>query len=161
MPQLIRDRALATSEWVAGGDAAAVGGRLILPLAGYLAAMAAGAPAQDRAVQLEPTDLDLAPLVPYLPLLPLIAVRFPASGDGRGFTQASLLRERHGYRGELRAVGAIRVDQMWFLARCGFDAFELLDGEDPELAIAQLQRFSVAYQAGIDGLTQPRRRFGG
>ncbi len=160
MPQLIRDRALATSEWVSGDDAAAPGGKLILPLKQYLQAVADG-PVPDRAVQLEPADLDLGPLVPHLSALPLIAVNFPVTGDGRGFTQASLLRERHGYRGELRAVGAIRVDQVWFLARCGFDAFALLDGEDPQVAIAQLERFSVAYQAGVDGLTQPRRRYGG
>lgn len=161
MPQLIRDRALATSDWVLAGDAATGGGRLMLPLVEYLKAMAAGAPAQDRAVLLQPEQQDLAALAPYVPALPLIAVHFPASGDGRGFTQASLLRERHGYLGELRAVGMIRVDQMWFLARCGFDAFELLDGEDPLLAIAQLERFSVAYQAGVDELTHPRRRHGG
>jgi uncharacterized protein (DUF934 family) len=161
MPQLIKDRALAASEWVLAGAGATGEGRLILPLAQYLQAMAAGAPAQDRAVLLQPEQQDLAALVPHLPVLPLIAVHFPASGDGRGFTQASLLRERHGYRGELRAVGMIRVDQMWFLARCGFDAFELLDGEDPGLAIAQLERFSVAYQDGVDELTHPRRRHGG
>ncbi len=49
---------------------------------------------------------------------------------------------------------------MFFLARCGFDAFELLDGEDPAAAIAQLERFSVAYQSGVAGLTHPRRRYG-
>jgi uncharacterized protein (DUF934 family) len=50
---------------------------------------------------------------------------------------------------------------MFFLARCGFDAFELLDDEDPATAIAQLDRFSVAYQKGEAGLTHPRRRYGG
>ncbi len=75
--------------------------------------------------------------------------------------RARLLRERHGYKGELRAVGKIRVDQVYLLARCGFNSFELLDGEDPVLAIAQLERFSVAYQPGVDGLTHPRRRYGG
>ena len=59
-------------------------------------------------------------------------------------------------------MGKIRADQMFFLARCGFDAFELLDDEDPAIAIAQLDRFSVAYQRGMEGdLTQPRRRYGG
>jgi uncharacterized protein (DUF934 family) len=49
---------------------------------------------------------------------------------------------------------------VYFLARCGFDAFELMDGEDAQLAIAQFERFSVAYQPGPDGLTHPRRRYG-
>jgi uncharacterized protein (DUF934 family) len=162
MPQLVRQRALAANDWVVAGAGAATGAaRLILPLADYVKARAAGEPAADRAVLLQPEQHDLSPLEPYLASLPLVAVNFGTTGDGRGYTQARLLRERHGYRGELRAVGQIRIDQMFFLARCGFDAFELLDGEDPAAAIAQLERFSVAYQDGADGLTHPRRRYGG
>lgn len=162
MPQLIKDRALVPDDWaVAGGGSAAGATKQILPLADYLKAIAAGEPAKDRAVLLQPEQQDLAPLLPHLAALPLIAVYFGSTGDGRGYTQARLLRERHGYKGELRAVGKIRVDQVWFLARCGFDAFDLLDGEDAQLAIAQLERFSVAYQPGADGLTHPRRRYGG
>jgi uncharacterized protein (DUF934 family) len=162
MPQLIKQRALAADDWVlAGSDAAAGAARLILPLADFLKARAAGEPAADRAVVLQPQEQDLSSLEPYIESLPLVAVHFGSTGDGRGYTQARLLRERYGYRGELRAVGQIRIDQMFFLARCGFDAFELLDGEDPAAAIAQLERFSVAYQDGVDGLTHPRRRYGG
>jgi uncharacterized protein (DUF934 family) len=161
MPQLIKERALAHNEWVlAGSDAAAGATKLLLPLKEYLAAAAAGESLQDRAVLLRAENLDLEPLRPYLESLPLIAVTFATTGDGRGFTQASLLRERLGYTGELRAVGQIRIDQMFFLARCGFDAFELLDGEDPASAIAQLERFSVAYQSGVAGLAHPRSRYG-
>lgn len=161
MPQLIRQRALAANEWVqAGTDAAAGASKLILPLADFLKARAAGEPAADRAVLLQPEELDLAQLEPWLASLPLVAVHFGSTGDGRGYTQARLLRERFGYRGELRAVGKIRIDQIFFLARCGFDAFELLDGEDPQAAVAQLERFSVAYQDGADALTHPRRRYG-
>jgi uncharacterized protein (DUF934 family) len=162
MPQLIKDRALASSDWVvADGEATAGAKRLVLPLAEYLKAVAAGEPSQDRAVLLKPEDLDLSALLPHLAQLPLIAVYFGSTGEGRGYTQARLLRDRHGYKGELRAIGKIRVDQIFLLARCGFDAFELLDGEDPFTAIAQLERFSVAYQPGADGLTHPRRRYGG
>ena len=162
MPQLIKQRALAQDDWVlAGSEAAAGAGKLILPLADYIKAIADGEPPASRAVLLKPEEHDLAPLLPYLSSLPLIAVHFGSSGEGRGYTQARLLRERHGYQGELRAVGKIRIDQVYFLARCGFDAFELLDEEDPQLAIQQLERFSVAYQPGIDGLTHPRRRYGG
>ncbi len=162
MPQLIKERALAHSDWVlAGSEAAAGATTLILPLADYLKAIAAGEPAASRAVLLKPEEHDLDPLLPYVATLPLIAVHFGSTGEGRGYTQARLLRERYGYKGELRAVGKIRVDQIYFLARCGFDAFELLDDEDYRTAIAQLERFSVAYQSGIDGLTHPRRRYGG
>jgi uncharacterized protein (DUF934 family) len=162
MPQLIKDRQLAHSDWVLAGTEGVEGAaKLILPFADFLKAMAAGEPADRRAVLLKPEEQDLAPLQPYIATLPLVAVSFSTTGDGRGYTQARLLRERYGYKGELRAVGKIRVDQMFFLARCGFDAFELLDDEDPATAIAQFARFSVAYQRGVDGLTHPRRRFGG
>lgn len=162
MASLIKGGQVAANEWaLAGSEAAAGASRLILPLADYLKAIEAGEPAADRAVLLNPTDLDLAPLVPHLARLPLIAVHFGSSGEGRGYTQARLLRERFGYKGELRAVGKICVDQVWFLARSGFDAFELFEGEDPAVAIAQLERFSVAYQPGPDTLVHPRRRYGG
>lgn len=159
MPQVIKDRQIVADDWVyALPDAAPPAGRVVLPLAGYLAARAAGT-ATAAGVKLAPAD-DEALLKPFLATLPLVAVEFPGTGEGRGYTQGRLLRERHGYHGELRAIGAVRVDQIWFLARCGFNAFELAAGEDPQLALAQLERFSVAYQSGPDGLTHPRRRHG-
>jgi uncharacterized protein (DUF934 family) len=151
MAQLIKGRALAAGEATPS----------LLPLAECLAAMAAGAPESQCGLLLKPEDQDLDPLVPWLAKLPLIAIHFGSSGEGRGYTLGRLLRERHGYQGELRAVGVVRVDQIFFLARCGFDAFDLADGEDPALAIAQLERFSVAYQSGpAASLTHPRRRYG-
>lgn len=136
--------------------------RLVLPLAEYLAAAAAGAAGPDRGVMLKPEQHDLTPLSPYIGQLPLVVIHFPASGDGRGFSQATLLRERYGYRGELRAQGRVMADQVWFMARCGFDAFDIAEGEDPQLVIAQLERFSVAYQPGPEGaLARPRLRYGG
>ena len=162
MAQLIKGRQLAVNEWVlAGGETPPpADARLILPLADYIKAIEAGEPAERRAPLLKAENLDVAPLQPFLSKVPLVAVNFTTTGDGRGFTQARLLRERYGYKGELRAVGKIRVDQMFFLGRCGFDAFELLDDEAATTAIAQLDRFSVAYQVGSGELTHTRRRFG-
>jgi len=163
MPKLIKGRALvASNEWtLAGDDAPADATHLILPLEDYILAIESGEPADRRAPLLKAANVDLSPLQPYLDRVPLIAVEFTTTGDGRGFTQAQLLRGRYAYRGELRAVGKIRADQMYFMARCGFDAFDLLDDEDPDVALAQLDRFSVAYQQGVDGaLTHPRRRYG-
>jgi uncharacterized protein (DUF934 family) len=160
MAKLIKGRQQASDEWVmAGTDAAANATHLILPLADYIKAIGAGEPADRRAPLLKAQDHDLSPLLPYLAQAPLVAVDFTSTGDGRGFTQAKLLRERHGFRGQLRAVGKIRADQMFFLARCGFDAFELLDDEDVATAVAQLDRFSVAYQPDAGSLTHTRRRY--
>ena len=68
-------------------------------------------------------DDDVAVLAPYLDRVAVIAVSFPAFSDGRGFSSARLLRERFGFKGEIRAVGNYILDQMPFLLRCGVDAF--------------------------------------
>jgi uncharacterized protein (DUF934 family) len=162
MAKLIKGRARAANPWVmAGAPEADAASHLILPLADYISAIEAGEPADRRAPLLKADNSDVSPLAACLARVPLVAINFSSTGDGRGFTQARLLRQRHGYQGELRAVGKIRADQMYFLAQCGFDAFELLDDEDVATAVAQLDRFSVAYQTGSGVLTHPRRRFGG
>lgn len=163
MARLIKGRALVAGDaWtLAGAEGAAPDAtHRILPLDDYIRAIGAGEPADRLAPLLQAVNVDLAPLQPYLDRVPLVAIHFTTTGDGRGFTQANLLRTRFGYHGELRAVGKIRADQMFFMARSGFDAFELLDDEDPAVAIAQLDRFTVAYQQGVEGITRPRRRYG-
>ncbi|NQV57128.1 MAG: DUF934 domain-containing protein [Rhodospirillales bacterium] len=80
----------------------------------------------------------------------LIALEFPSLNDGRGFSHARILRERFGFAGELRAVGDVIEDQIFFMARSGFNAFELADGREPAHAIAALKEFSVAYQPAAD-----------
>ena len=82
-----------------------------------------------------------------LKLFGVVAVSFPKFGDGRGFSTARLLRERYGWRGELRAVGDIFRDQLLFLESCGFDAFALREGEDPQEALTGFGVFSESYQA--------------
>lgn len=79
--------------------------------------------------------------------LSVIAVHFPASSDGRGYSIAALLRTRFGYRGELRAFGQIGRDHLHYLHRVGFDAFVV---NQPELAVASLDDFSEAYQAAAN-----------
>ncbi len=103
---------------------------------------------------------DLGALSGQLARLKVIAVNFPKYGDGRGYSIGRLLRERYGYRGELRAVGAVARDHLQLLARCGFDAFQLREGEDPREALGGLDDFSVAYQAGAAGPATARRASG-
>lgn len=94
-----------------------------------------------------------------LPDLPMIALEFPTLVDGRPFTSARLLRERHGYRGEVRATGAVLRDQLFFMARCGFDSFELPDDKDPESARRAFSELSVVYQPAADHrIPAPARR---
>ncbi|MFZ5557651.1 MAG: DUF934 domain-containing protein [Pseudomonadota bacterium] len=96
------------------------------------------------------TAAEAAGLAPDLRHFDAIAIRFPAFTDGRGYSLARLLRERYGYRGELRAVGDVGRDQLYYLSRCGFDAFVLRPGDDPHAAVASLRDFSEAYQTAVD-----------
>ncbi|MGQ0510969.1 MAG: DUF934 domain-containing protein [Betaproteobacteria bacterium] len=95
---------------------------------------------------LEPAE-DIAAIADRLAGLRVVAVRFPKYADGRGYSIGRLLRERHGYQGELRAVGEVARDHLQSLAQCGFDAFELREGEDLTDALAAFEDFSDAYQA--------------
>ncbi len=155
MRQILWQREVRADRWRYPGEAGE--GPMVQALAEVLAA--SGTPANDSAVgvRLGPAD-EVALLAPFLERLALVVLQFEASGDGRGFTQAQLLRERYGYAGELRAAGAVRRDHLYLLARCGFDSFEFAAGEDPHAALAHLERYSVAYQAASGKLVQPRLR---
>ncbi|HUL92920.1 MAG TPA: DUF934 domain-containing protein [Burkholderiales bacterium] len=76
----------------------------------------------------------------------LVAVNFPKFGDGRGYSTARLLRERYGYRGELRAIGDVLHDHLHFMKQCGFDAFVLREDQDAREALGALDTFSEGYQ---------------
>ena len=102
----------------------------------------------DKVLRLEPTD-EPAAFAGQLGRVARVEVNFPKFGDGRGYSIGRLLRERHGYRGELRAVGHITRDLLFYLESCGFDAFELRPGEDPQQALAGFDDFSEAYQASV------------
>ena len=84
-----------------------------------------------------------------LRLFGVVAVNFPKFGDGRGYSIARLLRERYGWKGELRAFGDIWRDQLFFLAGCGFNSFALREGEDPREALAAFGDFSETYQGSV------------
>ncbi|MEX2525861.1 MAG: DUF934 domain-containing protein [Gammaproteobacteria bacterium] len=87
----------------------------------------------------------------YLDHFPLIALDFPAFKDGRCYTHAHLLRERYHYEGELRAVGDVLRDQLFFMKRCGIDSFALRSDKEMEDALAAFNDFSVTYQTAADG----------
>jgi uncharacterized protein (DUF934 family) len=87
----------------------------------------------------------------------LIAINFPKFVDGRGYSTASLLRQRYGYQGSLRAVGDILHDQLFYLHRVGFDSYALKDDKDATHALkAGFSTFSNSYQAST---SQPQPLF--
>ncbi len=91
---------------------------------------------------------DLAPL---LDRVTLVAIEFPKFRDGRGFTIARTLRERYGYRGEIRAVGHLLPDQHSHALRCGFSTVAVPDGADLGPWQAALDRFHISYQPDATG----------
>jgi uncharacterized protein (DUF934 family) len=107
-----------------------------------------------RAVELEPGET-IAPLLKCLDEIPLVMINFPTFMDGRGFSYARELRER-GYTGEIRAVGHFIRDQLTYLSRCGFNAFQFEDESQLEEALDSLRDFNESYQAAAD---QPQPLF--
>lgn len=96
------------------------------------------------------SDDEPAALAPDIDVLTCIGINFPTFMDGRGFSTARLLRERYRFGGELRALGQIIPDQLFFLKRCGFDSFHVADELSPDRLQTYLAAFSVTYQTGVD-----------
>lgn len=99
-------------------------------------------------VVLEPTDA-VEVLLPFLDELRIVVLQFKVFADGRAFSQARLLRDRHVYRGDIRAVGDVLCDQLGFMKRNGFNQFQLAEGEDTELAFRIFGDISLTYQSEL------------
>jgi uncharacterized protein (DUF934 family) len=112
---------------IAEGEDVPPSGHVILPLEWWLAERGAFEGSHvPLGVKIEP-DTQLAVMVDDLSRFSLIAIHFPKFGDGRGYSHARLLRERYGFKGELRAVGDVLIDQLQVMSRCGIDAFDITD----------------------------------
>ncbi|WP_339651894.1 DUF934 domain-containing protein [Halopseudomonas pelagia] len=117
-----------------------------------------GREVSSQGVLLQPDDEPEA-LLDWLPVLPLIAIDFPSFRDGRGYSQAYLLRTRFGWQGELRAVGDVLRDQLSHMRQCGFDSFAVREDKSVEDALKGLQGLSVLYgRSVIEPLPLFRRR---
>jgi uncharacterized protein (DUF934 family) len=160
MRRIIRRRELVADDARYPGEDSGPDTRSVQPVAQFIAALGAGQQSGSAAAVLIGPGDEVEELAPHLARLSLIVVEFPKIGEGRGYSQARMLRQRHGYTGELRARGAIKRDQLFLLARCGFDSFDLDPAEDLQLALGSFNDFSVAYQDGSDAVVQVRRRAG-
>jgi uncharacterized protein (DUF934 family) len=145
MPRLISKSSIVSDSWhPVNPDSAPTSNHQILTLEQWLEL-----PQKSGwAVQLEPGQAP-APLFAFLDDIPLVAINFPVFTDGRGFSYARALRE-HGFKGELRACGHFIRDQLTYLQRCGFDAFQMADETALEEAMESLADFSEYYQAATD-----------
>lgn len=88
---------------------------------------------------------------PWLGSAARVVLEVPMFKDGRGFSLARLLRERHGYPGPLRLRGNFSLDQLGYYARCGVDEVELGPQHDPATALRLVEGFSLAYQSAVRG----------
>ena len=169
MRKILRQRELVADEWryleelpegpASLASAGAARPALIIPVAQLAdAAYSSAAWAGRLGVHVE-SGARVEDIANDLGRLELVAFKFPTTGDGRGYSYARLLRDRYGFRGEVRALGAVKCDQIFFMARSGFDAFELAPGEDVEAAIRALSRYSVAYAPGVAHASIRAQRF--
>jgi len=154
MPQIIKHRAVIQDNWQLlerdPTGALPFSGDVIVPLALWTSARDVLSFRLGRlGVWLE-ADADPAALAPDLTRFDVIAVRFASFADGRGYSLGRLLRERHGYRGELRAIGDVLRDQLYYLWRCGFDAYALRADQNAEQALSAFVDFSETYQASVE-----------
>jgi uncharacterized protein (DUF934 family) len=149
---LIKDRQFGPDSWthVAEAEGAFPDGNIIVPLSLWQARRdELTGRNSGLGVTLEPDNLPQE-IAGDLDKLALVALHFPASKDGRIFSIARLLRERYGYKGEIRATGHFGRDQMFYLQRCGVNAFDLGEGRNNDDCLKALDDFTVTYQAAAD-----------
>ncbi len=142
---------LADDPWVIETEETKAGSneKAILGLEAFLATVAEG-DETGLGVLINPAD-DVRRLDGHLDRLALVAVAFPAFSDGRAFSHASLLRTRHGFTGEVRAVGDVLIDQIPLMLRCGVDSFAVSNA-------TALKRLAENRLPGIDNHYQPTAR---
>lgn len=148
---LIRKRAIVADDFVHVADGAELPatGQPIVTLARYVAHTSELLERYPRLGVRVASD-KLPGDIPGLDKLALIAIEFPKFTDGRGYSVARMLRDRHRFTGELRAVGWVLRDNLFYMERVGFDAFELKAGKSLESALAAFGELSVTYQAAAD-----------
>lgn len=150
MPSLIIDSAITESEFnvVPAESASLDGDHQILPLSFYLENQDALKGKNDIGVWLDAGE-EIEDLAAHIHELPVIALNFPTFADGRAYSSAAVLRKNMAYQGEIRAIGDVRRDQLSQMWNCGFNAFELTEGQDAEACLADLNGFTENYQATV------------
>ncbi len=145
--KIIRDKVIVTDSWTRySGEGDLPAGDIIVPLGVWQETDLSG---HNVGLLLEPHD-DLINIRDDLDFFDLIAINFPTFMDGRGYSMAKILRDRYGYTKEIRAVGDVMRDQLFYMQRCGFNAYEIKPGKDINDALKGLEDFSVTYQASPD-----------
>ena len=150
--RIIKDRHIVEDDWQHVEDGQALPeGKVIVSLSRWRAEREAliGRRNSGLGIQLAASD-HAEDVAADLDNFEVVALNFPIFRDGRAYTTARLLRDRYGYKGELRATGDVLRDQIFFMHRVGFDAFEVKEGRSIEDALKAFDDFSVVYQPSAD-----------
>ena len=154
MPDIIRDGMVVADDWLfvadkESPDQPVPAGPVIVPVSTWVAQRETLADRERLGVWL---DSDEGPeiIADDVNRFDIIAINFPVFSDGRGYSYARQLRERYNFSGELRAIGDVLRDQLFYMARCGFNAFAVRPDRDIRDALAGLRDFSESYQAAVD-----------
>ena len=163
MPVIIKNNQVIEEQWTlldvdAQLDQALQAEHVIVPLSFWQQHKHELQAVQHLGVWLE-ADQAIEDLIDDLAHFVVIALNFPVFTDGRHFSSARLLRERYAFTGEIRAIGDVFRDQLFFMQRCGFDAYAIRADRCPTDALKSLTELSVSYQAAYDqNLPLYRRR---
>lgn len=155
MPKLVKNAQVVDHSWtilrteddITAADLST--GQWLLPYAQYTANPSAYSDSERFSFWLS-SDADIEQVKAAAKDRNVIAIDFPVFADGRGFSLARTLREHSDFNGEIRAVGNFIFDQVFYLSRCGFDAFEFSDETDLAKVLPFFTTFSESYQAGTD-----------
>lgn len=156
MKKLVEDNQVKEDNWVllekteSPEEQTIPEGSVIIPLATWLVKRDSLMGRRDSVGVWLDSDEEPEAIAEDVKLFPVIAINFPKFSDGRGYSTARLLRERYGYSGQLRAIGDVLMDQMFYMKRCGFNAFAVREDRDPSKAIEALADFKESYQAATD-----------
>lgn len=150
MPKIIVDKTIVESPYrvVAKEDSQLEGDYLILPLALYMDSFDEFRSRAQVGVWLD-ADEEPGALRGLLGGVPVIGVNFPTFFDGRSLSNATIIRRKLGFEGELRAIGDVRRDQLEQMYRCGISAFQMSEGQNLNDALAHLEAFTYNYQSSI------------
>lgn len=157
--QLVKDRAVCADDWVYLEDDAALGDAPSIISLDRLRAESEALKARNAPLGVvlradnqgkQQMGEDVHELAPYLDMVQLVAIEFPVYRNGRGYSNARILREQLSFTGELRATGEVLHDQWQFMERCGFNAFELAPHISLQEFTAALGELSDAYQPAAD-----------
>ncbi|MDX1490064.1 MAG: DUF934 domain-containing protein [Pseudohongiellaceae bacterium] len=157
MQKLIKNREIVQDNWVllkeldANSDLdASIEGNVIVPLDYYLSHLDSLKGRQSKVAVWLDSHQDPKALKDHLDKLELVAINFPAFADGRGYSIARELSANLKFEGEIRAIGDVLRDQLFYMRRCGFNAFHMREDQDLEASLAVFDTFSDAYQSSVD-----------